>query len=129
MNTKSTQGGFSLLEMMIVVAVISILVGLLAPNLMSQLRKAETIRVTTDINTIEQTAKFYYLDNYRMPNNVRDLTPRYLSETPRDPWGNEYTYRVTARGYKVCSLGSDGRQGGTRSAKDICRKVNVRGYR
>lgn len=129
MNTKNNQAGFSLLEMMIVVAIMGIMISLIAPNLISQMRKAEITAVKADLNQIDWQTKFYYLDNYRFPTQMSQLTPRYFTTLPTDPWGNNYKLISKDGKYVVLSYGADGTSGGKGMNRDIVRKINLRGYR
>ena len=65
MNTTKNQNGLTLIEMMIVVAIIAIMSAMLAPTLFNQVSKAEKARTASDIRLIESALKFYRLDNYR----------------------------------------------------------------
>lgn len=122
------QSGFTLLEMMIVVAIMGILVGLLVPNLFKQLNKAEIMAAESDLRAIHTQAKFYYLQNRRLPTHIDHLTPNYLPRNPSDPWGREYKLRnLSTRGLVAYTLGRDGREGGRGIDKDRYQKINLRG--
>ena len=73
MNTTKNQNGFTLIEMMIVVAIIAIMSAMLAPTLFNQVSKAEKARTASDIRLIESALKFYRLDNYRYPSQAEGL--------------------------------------------------------
>tara|TARA_B100000767_G_C19455622_1_gene405927 strand:- start:100 stop:495 length:396 start_codon:yes stop_codon:yes gene_type:complete len=127
MNTPTNkQAGFTLIEMMIVVAIIGILTSMIAPNLFKQLTKAERVQAQSDLKTISTQSKFYYLDNYRLPTSVKKLVPRYFNTIPTDPWGRPYEISKNKKGYVVLSLGRDGRKG---SKDDIRHVINLKGYR
>ena len=64
MNMSNKQTGFTLIEMMIVVAIMAIMSAMLAPTLFNQVSKAEKARTASDIRQIESALKFYRLDNY-----------------------------------------------------------------
>ena len=127
---KRSQAGFTLLEMMIVVAIMGILVGLIAPNLFQQMARAEIRVAESDLKTISTQSKFYYLDNGELPKNMRHLTPKYIPNNPFDPWGREYKFkRIEGRGVVAFTLGADGKQGGKGADKDRYQKINLRGNR
>ena len=71
MSVKNKQAGFTLIEMMIVVAIMAIMSAMLAPTLFNQVSKAEKSRTASDIRQIESALKFYRLDNYVIPPNPR----------------------------------------------------------
>ena len=123
------QAGFSLFEMMIVVAIIAILSAALVPNLMSSLHKAEQVRVESDISKIQTQVQFYYLNERRLPRSMSDLVPDYLVSVPKDPWGNHYVHVRDNRKHFIMSYGRDGVAGGRGIDSDIKVKVNLRGLR
>ena len=123
------QAGFSLFEMMIVVAIIAILSAALVPNLMSSLHKAEQVRVESDISKIQTQVQFYYLNERRLPRSMEDLVPTYLTSTPKDPWGAPYVHIRENRKHFIVSYGRDGMPGGRGVDRDIKVRVNLRGLR
>ena len=64
MKTPSTQSGFTLIEVMIVIAIMGLMIAAIAPDLFRNVEKAEKTRVASDIRQIESALKFYRLDNY-----------------------------------------------------------------
>lgn len=126
MNTKNNQAGFSLLEMMIVVAIMGILISLIAPNLFNQLNSAKTVRVESDLRTIATQSKFYYLQNSRLPKRIGQLVPNYLEVMPTDPWGHRYNIVRGPHEFVVVSRGPDGIK---TTKDDISHVINLRGYR
>ena len=126
MNTKNNQAGFTLIEMMICVAIMGIMLSLIAPNMFNQLRKAETIRAESDLKTVATQSKFYYLDNYTLPTKIKQLVPNYFDAIPTDPWGHGYIIARGTRDYVVYSSGPDGLKG---TRDDISHVINLRGYR
>ena len=73
MNMSNKQTGFTLIEMMIVVAIMAIKSAMLAPTLFNQVSKSEKARTASDIRQIESALKFYRLDNYRYPTESQGL--------------------------------------------------------
>ena len=57
--------GFTLIEVMIVVAIMGLMIAAIAPNLFKNVDKAQKTRIGSDIRQIESALKFYRLDNYR----------------------------------------------------------------
>jgi general secretion pathway protein G len=139
-NMQHAQRGFTLIEIMVVVVIIGILVGLVAPNILGRVDKARVTAATTDIATLEQALEMYRLDNHVYPTTDQGLealvvkpsgTPEpknwnpegYLKKgLPKDPWGNAYQYVAPGgegRPYDLYSLGADGREGGDGYDADI----------
>lgn len=127
--------GFSLIELMIVVVILGLLAGVLVPRIMDRPDEARVTTAKTDISTLEQALRLYYLDNGNyptteqglealinkpdsepVPNNWRSGGYLEASSVPKDPWGNEYIYRSPGdegRDYEIISLGADGEEGGS----------------
>jgi general secretion pathway protein G len=141
LNTKHARGrsplprGFTLLELLVVVAIIGLLVGYVAPRYFSQVGKSEVTAVRAQIDALEKALDTYRLDTGRYPSTEQGLnalmaqppdapkwTGPYLRKAvPLDPWGNPYRYKSPAeRGdYEIVSYGKDGQPGGTGEAADI----------
>lgn len=103
------QLGFTLIEMMVVIAIIGVLAALIVPKIMSRPDEARRVAAKQDIATIMQALQLYKLDNGRYPNqeqNLKALVERpttdpvpnnwkdggYLERLPNDPWGYPYQY-------------------------------------
>jgi type II secretion system protein G len=105
MNEKTrSQRGFTLIEMMIVVAIIAILVSILVPNFIRARAQAQTAACESNLKEIATALELYETDNDQYPpsNTVNasdtDLQP-YLKQTPVDPAAGPtayYTYTVTS---------------------------------
>ena len=135
---KSRQGGFTLLEVMVVVVILGILAALVVPKIISRPDEARVIAAKQDIASLMQALKLYRLDNQRYPTTeqgVQALVARpataplpanwkaggYLERLPKDPWGNLYQYlNPGLRGeMDVFSFGADGAPGGESNDADI----------
>ena len=137
---KAGQSGFTLIEIMVVVVIIGVLIGLVAPNILGRVDEARVTAARADIGTLDQALELYKLDNFHYPTTDQGLqalvskpsgTPEakkwrpegYLKKgkLPLDPWGNEYQYiSPGANGpYDLYSLGADGREGGENYDADI----------
>lgn len=140
MNTlkKSPNGasrGFTLLELLVVMVIIGLLVGYVAPRYFSQLGKSEVKAAKAQINALEKALDVYRLDNGHYPgtdlglaalvaqpaNETRWAGPYLSKGVPPDPWGNPYVYRVPGeRGdFDLISYGKDGKPGGNGEDADI----------
>ena len=130
--------GFTLIEVMVVVAILAILAAVVVPRIMDEPAKARAAKVKQDIRAIESALDLYKLDNYRYPTTDQglealvdkpDTGPEpdnykdggYLRELPRDPWGNRYQYLNPGEHGEVdvYSLGADGTPGGEGNNADI----------
>ncbi|BFM09589.1 type II secretion system major pseudopilin GspG [Halioxenophilus aromaticivorans] len=138
MKLQARQTGFSLIEIMVVLVIMGLLVGIVAPNVIGNLKKANTQRVFADFKNIESALQMYRLDNYVYPNSEQGLVslvekpsldpvPRkyrdggYVSKTPIDPWGREYLYLSPGESheYDIFTYGADGVPGGEGENADI----------
>ncbi|WP_290651303.1 type II secretion system major pseudopilin GspG [Aquisalimonas sp.] len=126
------QGGFTLIEIMVVVVILGILAAFAIPNIMDNPERARVTKAQHDIRTLESQLEMYRLDNHRYPTTDQGLQalverPRsqpeppnwkeggYMRSVPSDPWGNEYQYLAPedADGrIKIYTYGADGRRGG-----------------
>ena len=134
-SNKRKQAGFTLIEMMVVVAVIGLLIAMVGPRIFNQYEKAERTKVEVDIDGIEKALAFYRLDNYRYPTQAEglealvsppagadDWNGPYMDAAPIDPWNNPYLYsNPGSRGkdIDVYTYGADGVPGGKGSNKDL----------
>ena len=136
MSLKNKQAGFTLIEMMIVVAIMAIMSAMLAPTLFNQVSKAEKSRTASDIRQIESALKFYRLDNYRYPSQSEGLEALvsapsgsgagswngpYLELVPKDAWKEPYKYAnpgTHGKPVEVFTLGADRTIGGADSNAD-----------
>jgi general secretion pathway protein G len=130
------QGGFTLIELMVVLAIIGVLAALIVPNVLGRADDARITAARTDVGNLVQALKLYKLDNQRFPTaeqglNALTLKPTtepvpgnwkpYLDKLPSDPWGRPYQYMNP--GIKgevdVLSFGADGQAGGEGNNADI----------
>ncbi|MCE2971770.1 MAG: type II secretion system major pseudopilin GspG [Burkholderiales bacterium] len=132
--------GFTLIEIMVVIAILGILAALIVPRIVGRTDDARIAAAKTDIATIVQALKLYRLDNGRYPSTeqgLRALIEKPTSEplplnwkqggylernsVPKDPWGKEYQYlNPGQRGeIDVFSLGADGQAGGEANNADV----------
>jgi general secretion pathway protein G len=131
------QAGFTLVEMLVVLAIIGLLVGLVAPRVFNQLADARVRTARIQIETFKNALDLFYLDLGRYPTNSEGLSalmarpagaaswngPYLKSDTvPRDPWNNPYVYKApgqSGRPFEIVSYGAHGREGGGDGAPEI----------
>ncbi|MBZ1351848.1 type II secretion system major pseudopilin GspG [Alcaligenaceae bacterium LF4-65] len=133
-----SQLGFTLIEVMVVIAIIGIMATLIVPQIMSKPNEARVIAAKQDISSIVQALKLYRLDNSRYPTTEQGLSalvakptsepiPQnwkpngYVDRLPKDPWGFAYQYSNpgTRAEIDVFSLGADNKPGGTGFDADL----------
>jgi general secretion pathway protein G len=117
------QRGFTLLELLVVIVIIGLLAGYVAPKYFSQVGKSETQVARAQIDALEKALDHYRLDNRRYPTSEEGLAavgPYLKKAVPMDPWGRAYVYRTTTKGdFELFSYGRDGKSGGTGDDADI----------
>lgn len=127
--------GFTLLELLVVMVIIGLLAGIVAPQYFAQLGKSNTKVARAQIEAFGQALDQYRLDVGQYPNTEQGLlalrqvpqqVPRwqgpYLKrDVPLDPWGRPYQYRAPGQhgDYDLVSLGADGQPGGDGEAADV----------
>lgn len=133
MNIKSK--GFTLIEIIIVVIILSLIAALVGPRLFKKVEKSKQQITKTQIVMIENSVKLFKLDTGRYPTTAEGLKvlmenaagisnwdgPYLEKGIPKDPWGKDYVYSYPGKNYtfEIVSLGADGLPGGDGENKDI----------
>ena len=135
---RSSQRGFTLIEIMVVVVILGILAAVVVPRIMDNPGKARVAKAKQDIRQLESALELYKLDNFNYPSTQQGLDalvskpsgdpqPKnykqggYIKSLPKDPWGNPYQY--LSPGVKgevdIFTLGADNQPGGDGEAADV----------
>ncbi|MBS4095251.1 MAG: type II secretion system major pseudopilin GspG [Sulfuricella sp.] len=127
--------GFTLLELLVVVAIIGLLTAYVGPRFFSQVGKSEVTTARAQINAFHKALDNFRLDTGHYPSSELGLNalilrpgnepkwngPYLEKEIPPDPWGKPYVYHSPGQkgDYDLISYGKDGVPGGTEEAADI----------
>lgn len=127
--------GFTLLELLVVLVILGLLVGIVAPRFFGQVGKSEVKVAKAQIRALEDALDQYRLDTGRYPSSEQGLAalmtqpagetrwqgPYLKKALPNDPWGNPYQYRNPGEHgeFDLYSLGKDGQAGGSGEAEDV----------
>ena len=124
------KNGFTLIEILVVMAIIAMLAVMVAPNLFNQQAGAMRDVARTEISTLEAALDIYRLDVGEYPDSLEGLMeadtdraswngPYLRRAVPMDPWDNEYVYEATGREFTLISYGADSMRGGEEDDADI----------
>lgn len=127
--------GFTLLELLVVVAIIGLLVGYVAPRYFGQIGRSEINAAKAQIDALEKALDQYRLDTGRYPSTELGLNalvqrpanepkwngPYLKKAVPLDPWGRPYVYKSPGEGgdFDIASYGKDGQPGGSGENADL----------
>jgi len=116
--------GFTLLELLVVIVIIGLLAGYVAPRYFSQVGKSEIQVARAQIESFEKALDQYRLDTRRYPTaeeGLQALGPYLRKAVPNDPWDRPYVYRTPGAKaeYEIVSYGRDGKAGGSGPDADI----------
>lgn len=127
------QGGFTLLEIIIVFVLIAGLLAFLVPKIYEQMGTAQAREAKIRLQTLVGNIELYKLEVGRYPDTLQALVKQpsgvdkwngpYAKDADlKDSWGNDYRYTVpgsAGKPYDLISLGADGREGGDGPNRDI----------
>jgi general secretion pathway protein G len=124
MRTIQKPRGFTLLELLVVIVIVGLLAGYVAPRYFSQVGKSEIQVAKAQIESFEKALDQYRLDTRRYPSTeegLQALRPYLKKSVPNDPWGRPYVYRTPGQKgeFDLLSYGRDGKAGGTGEDADI----------
>ncbi len=130
--------GFTLIEVIVVVVILSILATIVVPRIMNRPDEAREVKAKQDLRALESALNLYRLDNYNYPTSEQGLRalkekpatppePRnwkeggYLDRLPKDPWGYDYQYISPGQhgAVDIYSLGADNQPEGEGPNADV----------
>jgi general secretion pathway protein G len=133
---RKDQRGYSLLELLVVLAIMSLLIAIATPQIMGYFEASKAKTAKIQISNISTALDLYYLANGTYPTDQQGL--KALIEKPEgvttwdgpylnradgiiDPWGRPYAYKLPGLHGKfdVSSLGADGKEGGAGEDADL----------
>ena len=130
---STTKSGFTLIELIVVIALLAVLAAVVAPNLLGKASDANRKSAGIQLEKIANTVELYRLETGRYPDTLMDLVQRpegverwngpYVRKRSQinDPWGNELVIQRpgTNGPFDIISYGNDGRPGGEGDDADL----------
>ncbi len=120
--------GMTLIEIMVVVAILGMIASVVAVGVVKQLASAKIQEASLDIKGFEDGLLLYKMKHGHFPPTSEGLTVLYTEgylkgDPKKDPWGNDYIYifpgQKHADGYDITSYGADGQPGGDGENADV----------
>jgi len=139
----AASAGYTLIEMLVVLTIISLILGLVGPRVLSYLSESRVKTAKLQIESFSSALDLFYVDEGRYPSNSEGLaalverpsgldiwTGPYVKggRIPLDPWGHPYQYRTVTEHnppYEIISLGPDGHGGDANVTADASNVSNV----
>ncbi|MFT6955939.1 MAG: general secretion pathway protein G [Halieaceae bacterium] len=135
LRPASAQTGFTLMELLVVLAILGLLMSLVGPQVLNQLGGAKTKTALIQIKDLEQSLEMYKLDVGRFPSSSEGLSalvdkpggvagwngPYLKADVPQDPWKQDYQYKYPGeRGeLDIFTYGQNGAPGGEGEDSDV----------
>ena len=119
--------GFTLVELMVVIAIIAVLATIVGVNVLGAMDDADVSAAQAQIRNLKSALVAYKLKFKKFPqsldqlvNNEKNVQFLDSTEIPLDPWGNAYVYTLEgSRNFRIVSYGADGSPGGSGYDADI----------
>jgi general secretion pathway protein G len=131
-STIKQQQGFTLIEIMVVIAILGLLAVIVVQNLRGATDRAKRTKAMADLAELKTALDRYYIDQGSYPTTDQGLQALvsppsqngadpegYVKHIPNDPWNNPYVYQSDGNTYVLKSYGADGAEGGTGKNADI----------
>jgi general secretion pathway protein G len=135
-RTRSSPAGFTLVELLVVLAILTLLAGLVGPRVLGQLGGAKSKTAAVQIADLDKALELFKLDVGRFPSTEEGLDalikrppsvasgwagPYLKGSLPTDPWGRAYKYQGPGPNgaVEIISLGADGAPGGDGENADV----------
>lgn len=134
-KSKNLRSGFSLIELLIVIAILGLLVAMVAPSLMDRADQAKRDQVCIQMSEVKKALDMFKLDNGLLPDTEEGLeallanpdaekypgysVKPYMERLPKDAWKKPFTYINNDGHAEIISYGSDRKEGGEEFASDI----------
>lgn len=136
MRKLTTQRGFTLLELLVVLVILGLLASLVGPQVLRHVGSSKTKTAALQVQELGAALDLYRLEvgSYpssqqgldallKAPSGTSNWNGPYLTKSVirKDPWGNDYLYRYPGEHgeYDLYSLGADGREGGDGENQDV----------
>ena len=135
-NRSARARGFTLLELLVVILIIGLLTGIVAPRFLSQISRSETTTAKAQIDAFDKALQAFRIDVGRFPSTSEGLQalviapgneprwrgPYLKGNVPADPWGQPYKYTFPStqgKDFDLLSYGRDRAPGGSGDDADI----------
>lgn len=133
----ASKKAFSLVEIMIVLAIIGSIIGMIATRIVGAQQRAKQKEARIAMDGIANGLSMYFNDCSKYPKSLQGLTQAdadcpqwadaYYKGKLTDPWNNPYEYENTGNDFTLKSTGKDGRPGGTGLDRDIAYGEEIQG--
>ena len=130
-QVKMGQGGFTLVELLLVLVILALNGGLVLPGIIGKAEGAKVKAASSQVSRLAMAVESYYLDTGTTPESLAQLVtdggdagwngPYVKESSLKDPWGREYEFRMPGEHgeFDIYSLGADGQPGGEDRNADI----------
>ncbi len=138
---RAARAGFTLMEILVVLIIITVLAGIVGVNVMRHPGQARVAAAAAQVQNLKNAVKLYYAEQHNYPTQAQGLDALVAKPTtdpipanypqdgyldtlvlPRDPWGHEFVYLIPGRhgeSFEIISYGADGEPGGEGDNADI----------